>query len=418
MELETIFDAETNPQNFWNILKSKPLVTSCSQITLPEWEKHFATLLKKEWPIMDITENTNLGNHDYCFPNWECRSYLNCEISLVEIIDHLSRLPNKKAAGPDKVSNECLKTAIGALHNQMFHLFNECFHTAVLPDIWKKSYIRTIYKGTGLKSDTGNYRGISLLSCTFKLFTSILNGRLTRWVESEQILPPNQYGFRKGKSTINASQHIVRLAKNGIETFGHYYACFIDFEKAFDRVDRNLLIEKLFCMGLHGRILKIIHSILLPNYQHIVDGDYRSRRILQNTGVPQGDKLSPLLFSVFIADCVYFLQDIASDIIFYADDLMIGANDLEKLQRAIHDLSEYCDRNALILNIKKTKVMKLRKGGRLSKTDKILYKTNVVTFTNTFCYLGVILSSQLSASHHLEHLRKKTLTSAHLVSRK
>ena len=231
---------------------------------------------------------------------------------------------------------------------------------------------RTIYKGTGLKSDTGNYRGISLLSCTFKLFTSILNGRLTRWVESEKILPPNQYGFRKGKSTINALQHIVRLAKNGIEASGHYYACFIDFEKAFDRVDRALLIETLFCMGLHGRILKIIHSILLPSYQHIVDGDYQSRRILQNTGVPQGDKLSPLLFSIFIAECVYFLQDIACDIIFYAEDLMIGANDLEALQRAILDLSEYCDRNALILNIKKTTVIKFRKGGRLSKTDKLL----------------------------------------------
>ena len=48
VELETIIDAETNPQNIWNILKSKPLVTSCSQITLPESEKHFATLLKKE----------------------------------------------------------------------------------------------------------------------------------------------------------------------------------------------------------------------------------------------------------------------------------------------------------------------------------------------------------------------------------
>ena len=206
-----------------------------------------------------------------------------------------------------------------------------CFENGVLPTAWKVSYVKTLYEGKGSKTDANSYRGISLLSCLYKIYTGIVYKRLQVW--ADEILPPSQFGFRKGKSTIDAAKTLrdnIHLYVNS--SSGKYYACFIDFEKTFDTVDRNLLLEKLIRYGLQGKTLQMVRAICETNFQYIVDGGHRSREIPQSRGVAQGDKLSPLLFSLYIADMHYYLQDHNVNIIFYADDLVIGSNNLEAVQ--------------------------------------------------------------------------------------
>ena len=86
-------------------------------------------------------------------------------------------------------------------------LFNICFENGVLPTAWKASYVKTLYKGKGSKTDANSYRGISLLSCLYKIYTGIIYKRLQVW--ADEILPPSQFGFRKGKSTIDAAKHFA-----------------------------------------------------------------------------------------------------------------------------------------------------------------------------------------------------------------
>ena len=291
------------------------------------------------------------------------------------------------------------------MQRYVFHLFNICFAEHNVPRIWKLSDIKPLYKGKG------SNRGISLLCCMYKLFTGIIYQRMRTWVERNQILPPSHYGFRRKLSTIDAVLHLKRAIKHNISCSGKYYACFIDYEKAFEFVNRNLLLTKLLKMGLHGNMLHTIQSVLTCNFQQILDGEFLSNEIEQKTGVAQGDKHSPLLFSLFVTDLYFELKCKGLDVIFYADDLVLGSHSQCQLQQSLNNLNTYCCRNYLKNNVNKTKCIKFRKGGRLAVNEKFYISKKEVEFTNTSCYLGVIFSSSLSPSHHLKHLMNKAYQS-------
>ena len=139
--------------------------------------------------------------------------------------------------------------------------------------------------------------------------------------KKNQILPPSQYDFRHKLSTIDAVSHLTRAIKHNISCSGKYYACFIEYEKA----NRNMLLTKLIKVGMHGTITHRTQSVLKCNFQQILDADFLSNEIEQKTGVAQGDKFSPLLFSLFIADLYFELKCKGLDVIFYADDLLLGS---------------------------------------------------------------------------------------------
>ena len=167
----------------------------------------------------------------------------------------------------------------------------------------------------------------------YKLFTGIIYQRLRIWVQRNQILPSIQYDFRRKLSTIDAVLHLKKALKQNISCNGKYYACFIDYEKAFDLVN-NLLLTKLIKMGLHGNMLHTIQSVLRCNFQQILDGKFLSNEIEQKSGVAQGDKLSPLLFSLFIADLYFELKCKALDVTIYADDLVLWSHSQCQLQQS------------------------------------------------------------------------------------
>ena len=122
------------------------------------------------------------------------------------------------------------------------------------------------------------------------------------------------------------------------------------------------------------------------------------------TGVAQGEKLSQLVFSLFIADLYFELKCKTQDFIFYADDLVLGSHCQCQLQQSLNNVNTYCSRNFLKINVNKTICIKLRRGARLAVDKKFYISKREVEFTNNFGYLGEIFSSTLSPSHHLQHL--------------
>ena len=119
--------------------------------------------------------------------------------------------------------------------------FNILFDSSFFPDAWNTSIIVTLFK-KGNTKDPNNYRGISLLSTFSKLYTSILNNRLTFWAESYEKIVESQAGFRKGYSTtdnIFILQSVIQRYISRIR--GKLYAVFVDFRKAFDFVYRTQL---------------------------------------------------------------------------------------------------------------------------------------------------------------------------------
>ena len=418
IEEKQIQTAETNTSKFWTIMKSKNSPSSNPHINYDTLFNHFAQLYHKDiehWTI-DFLQATD---HDYITTGCQKYDYqIDAEINPIEIYHAVKSLKNNKACGIDLISGEVLKSAYPIIHEILHYLFNMLFEQKLCPEQWKTSILTVLYKGKGNKQNPNNYRGIAVLPALYKTYAHIICERLTLWAESSGILPNSQHGFRRSKSTLSAITELFDSSSAAMDRYGCYYICFIDFEKAFDSIDRKMLFKKLSILGLSEQFLHVLYSLIASNYVRLKSGNYLMQKIAQNIGAPQGDKLSPLLFAIYIADLDAILSN-GSKILFYADDLAIAHENIRIVQESVTSLERYCDQNGLRVNITKSKVMKIRKnGGRLSRADYIRYNSQPLEFANEFKYLGIILQTNLKATKHLKHLKNKALIATNTLASK
>ena len=139
-------------------------------------------------------------------------------------------------------------------------LFNKILNSSHFPEAWSTGLIVPIYKNKGDRSDCNNYRGITLLSCLGKLFTSILNERLKQYCNVNNIISENQAGFREKYSTTDHIFSLKLLIDLFVSKKLKHFCAFIDYKKAFDSVDRDLLLYKLSQIGVDGRFYSAIKS--------------------------------------------------------------------------------------------------------------------------------------------------------------
>ena len=194
--------------------------------------------------LYDFFKNVNVHYDDsedigipYDLSN-ENNDYLNAPITASEIEKCIRKLKNSKSSGTDNVLNEYIKNTKEILLPIYVKLFNYIMDTGVIPTSWVEGVIVPIYKNKGDSLDPNNYRPITLLSCMGKLFTAVLNSRLTTYLEENNLLDENQAGFRKNYSTVDhiftlhCIIELLRFQKKKL------FCTFIDFSKAFDSVWR------------------------------------------------------------------------------------------------------------------------------------------------------------------------------------
>ena len=142
-------------------------------------------------------------------------SILDKFITAEEILKVIRNLKNNKAAGPDYILNEYIVATKELLLPLYVKLFNRVLDSGKIPVDWLIGWIVPIFKKKGNPTDPSNYRGMTVLSCLGKVFTSILNNRLTAFSNLYNILLENQAGYRKGYSTIDQ----IFLLKGLIDLF-------------------------------------------------------------------------------------------------------------------------------------------------------------------------------------------------------
>jgi len=140
----------------------------------------------------------------------------------------------------------------------IWKLFSEIWDKEKVPEEWGKGIIVPIPK-KGQSMDPGNYRGITLLNVIPKLFTSIIHERLSEYCENEKMLSEEQGGFRKARSTIDQIFILHELTKGRFPK--RTYACFLDIQKAYDRVWREGLWAAMYRKGISGKIWRVIRSL-------------------------------------------------------------------------------------------------------------------------------------------------------------
>ena len=164
----------------------------------------------------------------------------------------------------------------------------------MVPNQWLQAILLPIPKGTLSKAtDPLSYRGLSLQLCVYKIYTSVLNARLNTYLKNHDKTHNNQNGFRKKRGTINHLYSLTSMVKDKINRKEPVYACYVDFKKAFDLVDRDILLVRLDEICIKGRLLVTIQSLYKETSSSICLNGMLMEWFSMKYGVKQGDNLSP-----------------------------------------------------------------------------------------------------------------------------
>ena len=140
-------------------------------------------------------------------------------------------------------------------------LFNLILCSGFVPKEWLIEMIKPLYKNKGDKHNADNYRGITLLSCLGKLFTSVLNERLTDFLNDKGTIGSEQAGFRKSYSTIDHTFTLKCLIDFYLQRRKKLYCTFVDYRKAFDSIDRVNMWIKLLANDINGKLFKVVYNL-------------------------------------------------------------------------------------------------------------------------------------------------------------
>ena len=217
-----------------------------------------------------------------------------------ELQSSLLQLDVNKAKGPDRIGNALLKNLHNSLPKLLCLLFNLIACKAHFPTKWKVAEIVPIYKD-GDKQDVSIYRPISLLSAVSKLLETLIFNNLVLVVYPT--LNPAQHGFRPKRSTTTNLIEYLHEIFSCLDSNPSYLTTFyIDFQKAFDKVAHDLLLDKLSALGIGGNCLSLLRSYLSNRKQTVRINSTTSKELDVFSSVPKGSILGPLFFLVFIND--------------------------------------------------------------------------------------------------------------------
>ena len=406
-----------NPKEYWELFdRMKKCHKNDSQdrddcpIKDDEWIDHYLKLLG---PQQYDSERVKAVRDETCrLIGQPFFSELDYSISMNEVLDAGKSLKNNKAAGLDSIRNEMIKCSLPYMANLLRKVFNAILCNQYYPSCWKTGVIVNLYK-SGDIYNIDNYRGLTINSCLAKLFNTILNKRLMKFLESNKLICDNQIGF---KSKARTSDHIFiinTLFRKFCKSNKRLYLCFVDFRKAYDSVWREALMLKLLRLGVRGNFFGTVKNMYDNCKACIKSNGFLSEAFECKSGVKQGDVMSPNLFNIFINDLPLIFSDDTDSpklnqlfvhCLMYADDLVLLSLTEDGLQNKLDKLHKYCCDWALNINVKKTQVMAMTS----SKVDTPCRNMNIgdskLQWVHTYKYLGILISSNGNFVNSSENL--------------
>ena len=278
-----------------------------------------------------------------------------------------------------------------------------------------KKILKPIYKKSDSKL-TDNYRGLAIGSVFAKFFSFILLNRLNTFIDTNKIISPNQIGFMKGSRTSDHIFLVKTLVEKIVKKEGKkLYTAFIDFKKAYDTVDRIVLLDRLKKLGINGLLLQNIEAMYYKTEYLVKYKNGHLDPISSNVGLKQGCPLSPMLFNIYIDDIINIFNDKCDPVtlqgkkishFLYADDLIILSTSENGLQTGLDKLHDFAFKKHLSVSIDKSKTMIFNKTGKLIKRVFNIGGEHLES-VQTFSYLGYEISASGSNSFAIKNLYDK-----------
>ena len=330
------------------------------------------------------------------------------DISLEEVRSAIKSVNKGKASGEDNIPVEVLanEQCIRFLHK----LFNISFSTGIIPEVWKKGIIQPILKGNELNAKvTSNYRGITLVCSAYKLYSHILLKRLESFCDDHDVICDEQNGFRKSRSCVEQLLTLTDIVQSRIHVGCEVFVCFLDFSKAYDRVNRDLLWNRLANIGVGTKYLDAMRSSYGEVTSCVRINGKKTDWFYIGNGVKQGCLLSPTLFNIYINTLVESIKQLnagvkldggkSASILAYADDIVLISNSHEGLQSMMTQTDKWCKENCMQINAAKTKIMHFRKTSRPRTLCEFQCGNDVIEIVTAQKYLGLHLNEHLDFNY-------------------
>ena len=394
-------DACNNAVAFWRSYKKKTSIHG--EISPEEWRSSFQVLFG---PDVGPECPSRVQGHQGESPE------LNIPISHEEVTMAFGRLKRHKASGIDGIKSEYLLDAQDILLEPLTASFNQILSHGI-PQSWCSGVIHPIFK-SGSVNDPNNYRGITVTSVLAKLFTMVLEARMSTWAEGHDLRAEGQAGFRKDYRTTDNVFIMQALIANARKAKKKIYCCFVDFKKAFDCVPRQRLWEVLASLGIQGDILACLQSIYDQDEACVLTQAGLTEAFRCTAGVKQGCPASPLLFGLYIdeleallkaednhIDAPKLFQTLMS-ILLFADDIALMSYSQIGLQNQLSVLGKFCTDRGLHVNVSKTKIVVFEP--RRSECCSFMFDGQEIERVEVFKYLGIAFHATRGLSCAMEYL--------------
>jgi len=283
------------------------------------------------------------------------------DIRECDIFNLLTKLKASTSETPDGIPALFYQRFAIFLAEPLTMIYERSYNDGMTPDLFRETVITPIHK-KGAKSCINNYRPIAQSSVASKIFEKLVVKHLSNYLLSNNLVDIHQHGFVPNRSTCTQLLVMTHDWASFINEHRHFHCVYFDQKNAFDKIQHELLLDKLRLLGIHEQTLNWCKSFLSNRSFKVRVDDTLSKRVLAPTGVPQGSCLSPLLYSIFISDIGYYIPPEVSYLV-YADDLKLycpvsSSESHALLQSAVSGVERWCLHNGVLRSPNKCTVLK------------------------------------------------------------
>lgn len=332
--------------------------------------------------------------------------------TISEITAAARSLPNGKAPGPDGIPNEVIKVATSVDPQRFQSAFNLCISEGKFPKIWKKGRLVLLQKPGKPLDNPSAYRPICLLDGCGKLLEKLIAERLRGHLINEYAIADNQYGFRRGRSTLDALGHLKRIVSTA--THGHVYhhrlvgMLTLDVRNAFNSAPWKSIVEAVRTKNAASPLRRVIEAYLSERVIEVANhsGNKRFDKPL-SCGVPQGSVLGPDLWNLLYDDLLRLEMPAGVELIAFADDVAVLSTQTmpmlleESLEEAFTTINEWMTEHGLSLAADKSEALVITKK-RVRNKIVVRCAGHAIASKPSLRYLGVQIDMKLGFAEHAE----------------
>ena len=429
-EKKAVACIKTNPKYFYKYAANKSTVrprigplTDSEGRTISEPREIVNTLLLQyksvfSNPIISkkIDSPTDFFHHDT-----NCSSKLSdINLTKINIEEAIKEVASNSAAGPDHFPAILLKSCAEELSVPLLIFYRSTLESGIIPKTLKSANITPIYKG-GSRAEAKNYRPVALTSHIIKVLERIIVKNMATYLEENNKLNQHQHGFRTGHSCLSQLLAHYEAILENLELNKDVDVVYLDFSKAFDKVDHGILLHKCRQMGITGKLGVWLHSFLTGREQRVAAAGEVSQLSAVISGVPQGSVLGPLLFLIHISDINTHV--LHSSVASFADDTRVlkdisSESDADQLQTDLASLYLWAEQNNMSFNNNKFEHMHYTVGGNnVTEYRYLAPDRSHIETKQTVKDLGIAQSSDGNFTQHIHEVVKKARSQAGWILR-